>query len=100
MTSTLHGHIYVGGPVEPYARITREVLRAYRDSGLRCAFALGVRDRYSSTFMDDEEFVKLLPDELRAASGIRPIKCDMGFVDFHALLRKLAAEYPEVTFQL
>jgi cytosine/adenosine deaminase-related metal-dependent hydrolase len=100
VTSTLHSHIYVGGPVETYARMTREVLRAYRDSGLRCAFALGVRDRYSFTFMDDEEFVKLLPDELRAASGIRPIKCDMGFADFHALLRELAAEYPEVTFQL
>jgi cytosine/adenosine deaminase-related metal-dependent hydrolase len=100
ITSTLHSHIYVGGPVEPYARMTREVLRAYRDSGLRCAFALGVRDRYSFTFMDDHEFVKLLPEELRAASGIRPISCDMGFADFYALLRTLAGEYPEVRFQL
>lgn len=100
VTGTLHSHIYVGGPVEPYARMTREVLRAYRDSGLRCAFALGVRDRFSFTFMDDEEFVELLPDELRAASGIRPIRCDMRFADFHALLRELAAEFPEVTFQL
>jgi cytosine/adenosine deaminase-related metal-dependent hydrolase len=100
ITSTLHSHIYVGGPVEPYARMTREVLRAYRDSGLRCAFALGVRDRYSFTFMDDHEFVKLLPEELRAASGIRPISCDMGFAEFYALLRTLAGEYPQVKFQL
>ena len=100
ITSTLHSHIYFGGPVEPYARLTREVLRAYRDSGLRCAFALGVRDRYSFTFMDDREFVKLLPDELRVASGIRPISCDMGFGEFRALLATLAGEYPEVRFQL
>jgi 5-methylthioadenosine/S-adenosylhomocysteine deaminase len=100
ITSTLHSHIYVGGPVEPYAQMTRQVLRAYRDSGLRCAFALGVRDRYSFTFMDDHDFVKLLPDEVRMSSGIRPISCDMTFADFYSLLRTLAAEFPEVTFQL
>ena len=100
ITSTLHSHIYFGGPVEPYARLTREVLRAYRDSGLRCAFALGVRDRYSFTFMDDHEFMKLLPEELRARSGIRPISCDMGFADFYALLTTLAGEYPDIKFQL
>ena len=100
VTSTLHSHIYVGGPVEPYAKLTREVLRGYADSGLRCAFALGVRDRYSFTFMDDHEFVKLLPDELRAASGIRPIRCDMGFADFYGLLKTLAAEFPQVKLQL
>jgi cytosine/adenosine deaminase-related metal-dependent hydrolase len=100
ITSTVHSHIYVGGPVEPYARLTREVMRGYADSGLRCAFALGVRDRYSFTFMDDHEFVKLLPDALRAASGIRPIRCDMGFADYHALLRTLAGEFPQVKLQL
>jgi 5-methylthioadenosine/S-adenosylhomocysteine deaminase len=100
ITSTLHSHIYVGGRVEPYAKLTREVLRAYADSGLRCAFALGVRDRYSFTFMDDHEFIRLLPEELRAASGIRPISCDMGFAEFYSLLRTLAAEYPQIKFQL
>ena len=100
ITSTLHSHIYFGGPVEPYAALTREVLRAYRDSGLRCAFALGIRDRYSFTFIDDREFIELLPAGLREASGIRPISCDMTFADFHALLRALAAEFPEIEFQL
>ncbi|MGH8766370.1 MAG: amidohydrolase family protein [Burkholderiales bacterium] len=100
VTSTLHSHIYVGGPVEPYAHSTREVLRAYQDSGLRCAFALGIRDRYSFTFMNDEEFVKLLPPELRAATGIQPISCDMGFGEFYALLKTLAAEFPEVSMQI
>lgn len=100
ITSSLHSHIYVGGPVEPYARMTREILRGYRDSGMRCAFALGVRDRYSFTFMDDQAFVDLLPPALRAASGIKPIPCDMGFAEFHALLKDLAAEFPEVQFQL
>ena len=100
VTCTLHSHIYVGGPVEPYARLTRDVLRGYAASGIRCAFALGVRDRYSFTFMDDHEFVKLLPEPLRSSSGIRPISCDMGFSDFYALLKTLAAEFPQVKFQL
>jgi cytosine/adenosine deaminase-related metal-dependent hydrolase len=100
VTSSLHSHIYVGGPIEPYARLTRDVLRGYRDSGMRCAFALGIRDRYSFTFMDDEAFIKLLPAELRAATGLKPIRCDMDFAQFHGLLRELAAEFPEVTFQL
>ena len=100
ITSTLHSHIYFGGPVDVYARLTREVLRGYRDSGMRCAFALGVRDRYSFTFMDDREFVQLLPDALRRESGIAPVKCDMNFDDFYALMRTLAREYPDITFQL
>ena len=100
ITSTLHSHIYVGGPVEPYARTTREVLRGYRDSGMRCAFALGVRDRYSFTFMDDESFIAQLPAALREASGLRPIRCDMGFAEFRDLLRALAVEFPEVEFQI
>ena len=100
ITSTLHSHIYFGGPVDTYARLTREVLRGYRDSGMRCAFALGVRDRYSFTFMDDGEFVRLLPEALRRESGIAPVKCDMGFDDFYALMQELAREYPDITFQL
>jgi cytosine/adenosine deaminase-related metal-dependent hydrolase len=100
ITSTLHSHIYFGGPVDAYGRLTREVLRGYRDSGMRCAFALGVRDRYSFTFMDDAAFVQLLPDALRRESGLAPVKCDMGFDDFYALMRTLAAEYPEIAFQL
>ena len=47
ITTTLHSHIYVDGPVERYADLTRQVLRAYRDSGIRCTFALGIRDRYT-----------------------------------------------------
>ena len=50
-----------------------------------------------STFMDDEEFIKLLPAELRAETGLKPIRCDMDFAQFHGLLRELAAEFPEVT---
>jgi cytosine/adenosine deaminase-related metal-dependent hydrolase len=100
ITSTLHSHIYFGGPVEPYGELTRAVLRAYRDSGLRCAFALGIRDRYSFTFIDDQAFVDLLPPGLRDASGIRPIRCDMTFADFHALLLALAAEFPAIKLQL
>jgi len=100
ITTTVHSHIYVDGPVEQYADLTREVLRGYRDSGIRCAFALGVRDRYTYTFLDDETFLASVPESLRNSPNLRNIQVEMNFDDYLSLLETLAGEFPEIEFQL
>src|SRR5271155_279050 len=42
ITTTVHSHQYMDGPVDAFEAETRPVLDAYRDSGLRCAFTLGI----------------------------------------------------------
>jgi 5-methylthioadenosine/S-adenosylhomocysteine deaminase len=100
ITTTVHSHIYMDGPVESYAEISRKVAKGYADSGMRCAFALGVRDRYAYTYIDDDQFLTRLPNDIRQSAELRPIRYDMSFPDYHRLLRTLAEEFPGIRFQL
>ncbi len=100
ITTTVHSHIYFDGPVGPYADLTRKVVTAYRDSGIRCAFTLGIRDRNTFTFMDDDEFFSTLPADVRTSLGLRRGSYEMGFSEYYELLQALSEEFPEVEFQL
>lgn len=100
ITTTVHSHIYMDGPAESYAETTRKVAKGYADSGMRCAFALGVRDRYAYTYMDDDAFLARLPAEIRQSAELRPISYDMSFSDYHQLIRELAEAFPDIRFQL
>ena len=100
ITTTVHSHIYLDGPVAPYADLSRKVAMAYRDSGIRCGFALGIRDCHAITFMDDQEFLSLLRAELKTSSDLREFRYEMGFPEYYELLQALSEEFPEVRFQL
>ncbi len=100
ITTTVHSQIYLDGPVGPYADITRKVVTAYRDSGIRCAFTLGIRDRNTFTFIDDDEFFSMLPADVGTTLGLRRGNYEMGFPEYYELLQALSEEYPEVEFQL
>jgi cytosine/adenosine deaminase-related metal-dependent hydrolase len=97
ITTTVHSHQYMDGPVDAFEAEVRPVLDAYRDSGLRCAFTLGIRDSTGFSFVDDPEFRATLPPDL---VSMPPGRCDMTFDQYTALLRTLAADYPTIGFQL
>lgn len=99
ITTTLHSHQYINGPVDEYAARTRRVVEAYRDSGMRCAFTLGVRDRSTFAFAEDDAFLAGLPADTRQ----NPDLCKNQFITFSEycdLLQDLATAYPEVSFQM
>jgi 5-methylthioadenosine/S-adenosylhomocysteine deaminase len=100
ITTTVHSHGYFNGPVEAYGQATRKIVQGYQDSGIRCAFTLGIRDRFTYTFIDDAEFLRSLPPEMRSEINEDVTRCDMTFTEYEQLLRALAKEFPEVRFQL
>jgi cytosine/adenosine deaminase-related metal-dependent hydrolase len=100
VTTTFHNHGYVDGPVEAYEASTRPLLRAYRDSGLRCAFSLGVRDGNSYTFQPDAEFLAALPAAVRAQLAGTVPTVEMTVDAYVALFRRFAAAFPEIVLQL
>jgi 5-methylthioadenosine/S-adenosylhomocysteine deaminase len=100
ITTTVHSHTYLDGTVEALAGSVRPIVEAYRDSGMRCAFTLGIRDRNSFTFLGDEEFVATLPPTARGLSDLRSSRHYVAIDEYLGLIRELAASYPTVSFQL
>src|SRR5262249_33696951 len=88
------------GSVEHYAAATRKIVQAYVDSGIRCAFTLGIRDRFTFTFMEDRHFLEKLTADIRGNIDPRVTRCDMTFSQYYDLLPSLSREYPQVKFQL
>jgi 5-methylthioadenosine/S-adenosylhomocysteine deaminase len=99
ITTTVHSHQYIDGPVDAYAARTRQVVEAYRDSGMRCAFTLGVRDRSTFAFADDADFLARLTADARQNSDLRKTNF-ISFSEFSQLLSDLAAAYPQIAFQM
>jgi 5-methylthioadenosine/S-adenosylhomocysteine deaminase len=100
ITTTVHSHTYLDGSVETLAGATRPVIEAYRDSGMRCAFTLGIRDRNSFTFQSDEEFLASLPSTVRGLSGLRSSRHYVAIDEYLGLLRDFVQSYPTIAFQL
>jgi cytosine/adenosine deaminase-related metal-dependent hydrolase len=99
ITTTLHSHQYIDGPIEPYSERTRRVIGAYRESGMRCAFTLGIRDRSTFAFAEDEAFLATLGAEERSSPDLQRSSF-ISFADYQALLEGLALDYPDVSLQM
>jgi 5-methylthioadenosine/S-adenosylhomocysteine deaminase len=100
VTTTVHSHGYRNGTVAHYGAATRKVVQAYQDSGIRCAFTLGIRDRFTFTFIDDDQFLQALSPSIRNEVDQSVTRCDMNFAEFYELLQVLASEFPQVKFQM
>jgi 5-methylthioadenosine/S-adenosylhomocysteine deaminase len=59
----LHGRI--PGKLEQVGRGCHEVIRAYRDIGMRVSYSYAVRDQNRLVYQRDEDFTASLPPELR-----------------------------------
>lgn len=100
ITTTVHSHGYRNGSVEHYAEATRKVVQGYADSGIRCAFTLGIRDRHTFTFVNDQDFLKSLPSALRNDIDENVTKCDMTFDQYRELLQRFSKDFPSIKFQM
>ncbi len=64
VTTVQHLHGMRRGPVAAWPERARQVLRAYRDVGMRVSYAFGIRDQNQVVYGPDAEFVKGLPPDL------------------------------------
>ena len=62
---------------------TRAALRAYSDTGLRVAYAVGIDDRNTFVFQDNDVLFHSLPGPLAERGGRLVDRGDEAFVDRH-----------------
>ena len=77
VTTTLHHYIYSEAQNESYLEMISQCLQAYKDLGMRVAFAPGIKNIHQFAYMDDDTFISRLPahaqDSLRKLGKI-PVK--------------------------
>jgi cytosine/adenosine deaminase-related metal-dependent hydrolase len=64
VTTVQHLHGMRRGPVAAWPERARQVLRAYRDVGMRVSYAFGIRDQNQLVYGDDAAFAGGLPADL------------------------------------
>jgi cytosine/adenosine deaminase-related metal-dependent hydrolase len=98
ITTTVHSHSYYQGTMEGYARGARTLVDAYRESGLRCVVALGIRDRNRLAYREDAFTKDLSCADCEAIASFGE-PAYVSFDEYHALLGELEREQPQASFQ-
>ncbi len=65
VTTVQHIHGWIPGKLEAVIGGANDVIRAYEDIGMRVSYSFALRDQNRLVYMDDQEFVKLLPEDLQ-----------------------------------
>src|SRR5687768_10946007 len=61
ITTVQHLHSRATGPVERVHGAASQILKAYRDIGMRVSYSFGLRDQNRLLYQADEKFLKRLP---------------------------------------
>ena len=103
VTAVQHLHSRVSGGVDEVAAGAREVIRAYRDLGMRVSYAYALRDQNRVVYADDETFYARLPDDiagpLRATVNAQALSAEENLEVFRVLSGEFA-EAGDVAIQL
>ena len=67
ITTVQHLHSRANGPVDRIYKAANQVLKAYRDIGMRASYSFGLRDQNRLVYEADEDFLKRLPPDLASA---------------------------------
>lgn len=65
VTTVQHLHSRAPGSPDQVVAAAGEVIRAYRDIGMRASYSMALRDQNRLVYEDDRDFVARLPQELR-----------------------------------
>jgi len=65
VTTVQHIHGWIPGKLPAVMDGANEVIRAYEDIGMRVSYSFALRDQNRLVYMDDQEFVNLLPEDLQ-----------------------------------
>lgn len=65
VTTVQHIHGWIPGKLDAVEAGANEVIRAYEDIGMRVSYSFALRDQNRLVYMDDQEFVNLLPEDLQ-----------------------------------
>ena len=109
VTTVQHLHSRVSGGIAEVMSGAREVIRAYRDVGMRVSYSYALRDQNRVVYADDEAFYARLPhhlaEPLRAMVDAAALSADENLEVFRALsdefagARDVAVQLAPLNFQ-
>ncbi len=95
ITTMQHLHSRMNGGLEGVHAGANNVIRAYRDVGMRVSYSYGLRDQNRTVYESDEAFLRRLPPELAADAAeiinVQAISLEDNFALFEALKSEHAA---------
>lgn len=103
VTAVQHLQVRYPGGREAVAGAAHEIIRAYRQVGLRVSYSYGLRDQNVLAYEPDADFLARLPDDLAAELGPFLASFLMPLDDHVSLFDELSAAYaddPLVAIQL
>lgn len=96
VTTVQHIQYGVAGPVENIHAVAREVLRAYRDVGMRASYSYVIIEQNRLVYEPDDQFAARLPGplgkEVTALLSRQAIPLEDNFSLFETLYREVEAE--------
>jgi cytosine/adenosine deaminase-related metal-dependent hydrolase len=92
ITTVQHIHGWMPGPLEIINKYSLQVLKAYRDVGMRASYCYAVREQNRLVYEADEDFIARLPDDLKSPVAEHLKKQAIPFEDNMSLFDSLVAE--------
>ncbi|MEQ8657595.1 MAG: amidohydrolase family protein [Hyphomicrobiales bacterium] len=65
VTTVQHLHSRAPGGLEGLHKTSQDILKAYDDIGMRVSFSMALRDQNRLVYLDDDAFLRRLPERLR-----------------------------------
>ncbi|MEM9138778.1 MAG: amidohydrolase family protein [Pseudomonadota bacterium] len=93
VTTVQHIHGWIPGKLDAVTHGANEVLRAYKDIGMRVSYSFALRDQNRLVYMDDAEFVASLPEDLRPPMERHFARFGMDLDDFMAMFETLHSQH-------
>jgi cytosine/adenosine deaminase-related metal-dependent hydrolase len=95
VTTVQHLHSRAPGDVDAVVDRASAIIEAYREIGMRVSYSFALRDQNRMIYAADEEFVEMLPAELRAPTaaylGAFQLPIEDQIAVFHALRSRFEA---------
>jgi 5-methylthioadenosine/S-adenosylhomocysteine deaminase len=93
ITTVQHIHGWVPGNLAQVEHGSNEVIRAYRDIGMRVSYSFAVRNQNRLVYQADDDFVASLPAELRPAMQRWYNRMELTLDDYIALFENLYGQH-------
>jgi 5-methylthioadenosine/S-adenosylhomocysteine deaminase len=93
ITTVQHIHGWVPGNLPQVEHASNEVIRAYRDIGMRVSYSFAVRNQNRLVYQADEDFTASLPADLRPAMQRWYDRIRLTLDDYMALFEHLYAAH-------
>ncbi len=95
VTTVQHLHGRARAPVENVERVAGEIIRAYRDIGMRASYSFGLRDQNRLVYEPDEQFLARLPADVAPAMATFFSTQTIPLEDHRALFESLRTHFAD-----